>query len=43
MTLNSGGCRANMSTTTARTMGEINCVIGTYIMVNAGHFKFVLY
>ena len=26
VTLNSGGCRASMSTTTARTRGEIKCV-----------------
>ena len=26
VTLNSGGCRAIMNTTTARTMGEIKCV-----------------
>ena len=32
VTLDSGGCRASMSTTTARTMGEINCVMGACIV-----------
>ena len=42
VTLNSGGCRASMNTTTARTMGEIKCVMGAY-MGSAWHCKIVVY
>ena len=45
VTLNSGGCRANMNTTTAQTMGEIMCVIGVHnnmFNLEPGIFNFVI-
>ena len=34
VTLDSGGCRASMNTTSARTMGEIQCVMGACMVVS---------
>ena len=42
VTLNSGGCRASTNSTTARTKGEIKCVVGICI-VSLRHLKFVVY
>ena len=42
VTLNSKGCRASMNSTTARTKGEVKCVVGTCIF-SVRHLTFVVY
>ena len=42
VTLNSLQCGASMNTTTARTMGESDCVTSAYVYVTEAHYQYTL-